>query len=96
MKTFRQNLDVRECHTLTIVLHCIGDFERISDHAINIMEAAQEMHDKKLIFSPKAEEELKVFSRAVQDIVGKHAAVFTLIRMRNWHREGRTVGGSSG
>ena len=76
VKLSRQNLSVRDSHTLSIVLHCIGDFERISDHAINIMEAAQEMHDKKLIFSPKAEEELKVFSRAVQDIVEKAYAVF--------------------
>lgn len=76
VKLSRQNLSVLDSHTLSIVLHCIGDFERISDHAINIMEAAQEMHDKKLIFSPKAEEELKVFSRAVQDIVEKAYAVF--------------------
>ena len=76
VKLSRQNLSVHDSHTLSIVLHCIGDFERISDHAINIMEAAQEMHDKKLIFSPKAEEELKVFSRAVQDIVEKAYAVF--------------------
>lgn len=76
VKLSRQNLSVHDSHTLSIVLHCIGDFERISDHAINIMEAAQEMHDKKLIFSPKAEKELKVFSRAVQDIVEKAYAVF--------------------
>ena len=76
VKLSRQNLSVHDSHTLSIVLHCIGDFERISDHAINIMEASQEMHDKKLIFSPKAEEELKVFSRAVQDIVEKAYAVF--------------------
>ena len=76
VKLSRQNLSVNDSHTLSIVLHCIGDFERISDHAINIMEAAQEMHDKKLIFSPKAEDELKVFSRAVQDIVEKAYAVF--------------------
>ena len=61
VKLSRQNLSVHDSHTLSIVLHCIGDFERISDHAINIMEAAQEMHNKKLTFSPKAEEELKVF-----------------------------------
>lgn len=46
VKLSRQNLSVHDSHTLSIVLHCIGDFERISDHAINIMEAAQEMHDK--------------------------------------------------
>ena len=36
VKLSRQNLSVHDSHTLSIVLHCIGDFERISDHAINI------------------------------------------------------------
>lgn len=76
VKLSRQNLNVHDSHTLSIVLHCIGDFERISDHAINIMEAAQEMHKKQLAFSPKAEEELKVFCKAVQDIVKKAYSVF--------------------
>ena len=76
VKLNNKNLSERDSHSVSTMLHCIGDFERISDHAINIMEAAQEMHDKKLIFSPKAEEELKVFSRAVQDIVEKAYAVF--------------------
>lgn len=34
-----------------MILHCIGDFERISDHTVNIMKAAREMHDKNLQFS---------------------------------------------
>ena len=58
-----------ELETLNTILHCIGDFERISDHARNIKEAAQEMHDKQLVFSEKAQEELKVFERAVHDVL---------------------------
>lgn len=62
-------LSERDSHTLSGILHCIGDFERISDHARNIMEAAREMYDKKLEFSDKAKKELQVFRRAIQDIL---------------------------
>lgn len=59
----------RDSHTLSVLLHCIGDFERISDHALNVMEAVQEMHDKELEFSDKAKKELQVFRRAIHDIL---------------------------
>ena len=51
------------------MLHCIGDFERISAHGVNIMESAQELHEKGLKFSEKALEELRVMEHAVEDIV---------------------------
>ena len=57
-------------------MHCIGDFERISDHAINIMESAQEMHEKELSFSKKAQEELSVFTGAIKDILNTSILVF--------------------
>jgi phosphate:Na+ symporter len=54
---------------VTKLLHIIGDFERISDHAVNIVESAEEMNDKKIIFSPGARNEIAVLRRAVGDIV---------------------------
>lgn len=77
VKLGRKNLNRHDSHTLSIILHTIGDFERISDHAINIMQAAQEMHEKGLEFSKKAEEELGVFCQAVTDIVNDSYTVFT-------------------
>ena len=50
-------------------LHSITDFERMSDHALNIAECAQEMHDKKLNFSKSATHELSVLRSAVSEIV---------------------------
>jgi phosphate:Na+ symporter len=76
VKLARKNLNSHDSHTLSIVLHCIGDFERISDHAINIMESATEMNKKKLTFSKKAEAELQVFISAVKDIVENAYKVF--------------------
>ena len=69
VKLSSKQLSNKDSETLNTILHCIGDFERISDHARNVKEAAQEMHDKKLDFSEKAQDELKVFERAVHDIL---------------------------
>ncbi len=51
------------------LLHALGDFERMSDHAVNIMESARELHDKRLQFSPAAQQELEVMRRALTDIL---------------------------
>ena len=51
------------------LLHCIGDFERISDHARNLKEAAQEMHEKNLAFSEEATAELVQYRNAIRDII---------------------------
>ncbi len=69
VKLSSRNLSEKDSHTLSNILHCIGDFERISDHARNIKEAAQEMYQKKLAFSEKAQKELEVFERAIHDIL---------------------------
>ena len=54
---------------ITKLLHLIGDFERISDHAVNLVESAEEIRDKKLEFSDDAKAELDVLRRAVGDII---------------------------
>ncbi len=51
------------------LLHAIGDLERISDHAVNIMGSAVEMHEKKIVFSEEANRELSVIVAAVSECV---------------------------
>ena len=51
------------------ILHAIGDFERLGDHALNLREAAQELQDKGLHFSAKATEELSVLMQAVEEVL---------------------------
>ena len=70
VKLSHKDISEADSHSLSIMLHCIGDFERISDHASNIMEAAQEMSEKGIKFSVQAQEELAVYKNAVRDIVG--------------------------
>ncbi|MGN0168318.1 MAG: Na/Pi cotransporter family protein [Acetatifactor sp.] len=69
VKLSSRDMSEQASHTLTTILHCIGDFERISDHARNIKEAAEEMYVKGLSFSDKAQKELEVFEKAVHDIL---------------------------
>ena len=57
-------------------LHAINDFERISDHALNIAECAKELHDKEITFSNKGEKELKVLICDVSEIVGTAVGAF--------------------
>lgn len=59
------------------LLRVIGDFERISDHSVNIVESAEEMKEKELTFSQEAQRELRVLSSAVGEIVELSLKSFT-------------------
>ena len=68
-------------HEAAELLHIIGDFERISDHAVNIAESAQEMSDKKLVFSEQATKELAVMIAAVDEIMASALRAFCDVDM---------------
>ena len=76
VKLNNKNLSERDSHSVSTMLHCIGDFERISDHAVNIMESAQELHEKNLTFSAQARNELQVLIAAVSMIVDTAYQIF--------------------
>ncbi len=63
-------------HTISLLLHSIGDFERISDHSMNILSAAEEMNAKGMIFSSEGKDELKVFVEAVREILDLTVSAF--------------------
>ena len=54
---------------VTKLLHIIGDYERISDHAVNIVESAEELRDKKVLFSGIAQKEIGVIREVLTDIL---------------------------
>ena len=62
--------------TLNNLLYTISDIERIGDHAVNLAEAAREMHEKKINFSDAAKAELAVLEQAVLDMLDKTASAF--------------------
>ncbi len=69
VKIAANNMSAKDSKAVTELLHCIGDIERISDHALNIAEAAKEIYDKQVTFSPKATEDLKVITAATTEIL---------------------------
>lgn len=76
VKISSKNLSVKESKNVSVLLHCIGDFERISDHAVNIYEATKELHDKGTGFSEKAMKELDILSNAIEEILTNATNVF--------------------
>ena len=65
VKIAATQMSAKDSKIVTELLHCIGDIERISDHALNIAEAAKEIHDKDIDFSDKAKKDLAVITAAV-------------------------------
>ncbi len=63
------DLTDNDSHEVGRLLHSIGDFERISDHAVNLVDAAREINDKKINFSDKANKELTVLAAATTEIL---------------------------
>jgi phosphate:Na+ symporter len=76
MKLSSRDLTEQDSETLNMLLHSIGNFERISDHACNLVDAAREMHSKNMRFSDKAALELSIFTGAVKDIVNMSYKAF--------------------
>ena len=69
VKLSSENMDARDSHEVTKLLHIIGDLERISDHSVNLVDSAEEIKDKSLVFSEEAKAELDVLYAAVTEIV---------------------------
>lgn len=76
VKLASKNLTENDTKRLNMLLHGIGDLERMGDHAMNIGELARSMNKKEQTFSNKAFEELKIFSQAVIDIVNESVTIF--------------------
>ena len=69
VKISQHGVSMNDIRTVSRLLHAIGDFERIGDHALNLQESARELHDKNLHFSDAAKEELQVLLTALNDIM---------------------------
>ena len=69
VKVSSHDLTDADSNTVSTLLHAIGDFERIGDHAVNIAKAAQEISDKQISFSENATAELKVVTDAIKEIL---------------------------
>ncbi len=76
LKISSKDLSVNDSQLVSDLLHTIGDLERISDHAVNIVESAEEMHSKKVMFSDEALREVNVMIKAVSEILDMSISSF--------------------
>ena len=76
VKLSAKHLSVEDNRSVNTLLHTIGDFERVSDHAVNIIKTAREIRDKDIKFSEEALNDLSVLEAAVQDIVNRTVDAF--------------------
>ncbi|MEA4946925.1 MAG: Na/Pi cotransporter family protein [Oscillospiraceae bacterium] len=76
VKVTAQELADKQNEDVSKFLHTISDFERISDHALNIAELAQEIHEKNMRFSPAASHELTVLQGAVTEVLSTAVEAF--------------------
>lgn len=76
MKITRKSLSTAQTEEVSKYLHTISDFERISDHALNIAEVMQEIHEKDVVFSDAALHELETMEAALQEILSLSVNAF--------------------
>lgn len=69
VKIAGEDISTKDSKIVTELLHCIGDLERISDHALNIAEAAKEIYDKGITFSDSAKADIDIITNAVSEIL---------------------------
>ena len=69
VKLSERDMNAVDSHEVTKLLHMIGDLERISDHAVNLIESVEELRDKNLSFSDSAKKELHSLMGAVDEIL---------------------------
>ena len=67
----RKGISMEDARHVTRLLHSISNFERIGDHALNLHESAQELHEKELSFSAAAQGEIAVTINALEDILDR-------------------------
>ncbi|MDY5611694.1 Na/Pi cotransporter family protein [Dysosmobacter sp.] len=72
----QHGVSMDDIRTVSRLLHAISDFERIGDHALNLQESAQELHEKDLRFSESARGELQVLLTALEDIMDRAFSCF--------------------
>lgn len=69
VKLSSQDLGIEESRKVSLLLHAMGDFEQISDIAAKLLYTIREIHDKKILFSDKARQELEIMTSAIFEIM---------------------------
>jgi Na/Pi-cotransporter II-like protein len=78
LKISRSSVTGNDSRSVSKMMHCVGNFERISDHAVNLVESAQEIHDKGIAFSDECLNEILVITDAVSENISKAFEAYKL------------------
>ncbi len=71
VKISKSSVTGADSRSVSKMMHCVGNFERISDHAVNLVESAQEMHDKDISFSEECLNEIQVITDAIAENINR-------------------------
>ncbi|MCR4640109.1 Na/Pi cotransporter family protein [Ruminococcus sp.] len=71
IKLAKSSITGADSRSVSKMMHCVGNFERISDHAVNLVESVQEMHEKGIMFSDECLNEITVITDAIAENINK-------------------------
>lgn len=86
LKISKSSVTGSDSRIVSKMLHCIGNFERISDHAVNLVESSQEIHDKKIKFSDECINELKIIKEAITENIDSAFKAYNLNDLKIAHK----------
>ena len=86
LKISKSSVTGSDSRIVSKMLHCIGNFERISDHAVNLVESAQEIHDKKIKCSDECMNELKISTEAITENIDSAFKAYNLNDLKIAHK----------
>ncbi len=86
VKLAKSSVTGADSRSVSKMMHCVGNFERISDHAVNLVESAQEMFEKGISFSPECVKEITVISEAITENINKAFDSYVLNNLTLAHK----------
>jgi len=86
LKISKSSVTGSDSRMVSKMMHCIGNFERISDHAVNLVESAQEVHDKKISFSDECMNEIKIITEAISENIDRAFEAYNLNDLKIAHK----------
>lgn len=86
VKLSKSSITGKDSRTVSKMMHCVGNFERISDHAVNLIESVQEIHEKGIKFSGDCINEINVISDAIYEIIDISFSSYKEDNLESAHR----------
>lgn len=86
LKISKSSVTGSDSRMVSKMMHCIGNFERISDHAVNLVESAQEVNDKKINFSDECINEIRIITEAVAENIDRAFESYNLNDLQIAHK----------